>query len=110
LELGDAAPLKIGGREVETATAIVDQLHEETCLFHDRAETDELLLMRHVHALGDRVDGCTWQWAKKKGGRRIRAMRAEKFAGAVNQLVANDYGRVVCDQPLTYRALKPMTQ
>ena len=55
LELGDAAPQKIGWREVETATAIVDQLHQETCLFHDRAESDELLLMRHVHALAPQV-------------------------------------------------------
>ena len=110
LELGDAAPEKIGYREVETATAIVDQLHQETCLFHDRAESDELLLMRHVHALGARPDGCTWQWAKQKGGRKIRPMGAEKFAEAVDQLVANGYGRRACDQPLTYRALKPMTQ
>ena len=110
LELGDAAPEKIGWREVETATAIVDQLHQETCLFHDRAESDELLLMRHVHALGARPDGCTWQWAKQKGGRKIRPMGAEKFAEAVDQLVANGYGRRACDQPLTYRALKPMTQ
>lgn len=110
LELGDAAPEKIGYREVETATAIVDQLHQETCLFHDRAESDELLLMRHVHALGERPDGCTWQWAKKKGGRKIRTMGAAKFAEAVAQLVAKGYGRRTCDQPLTYRALKPMTR
>ena len=76
----------------------------------NRAESDELLLMRHIHALGTRPDGCTWQWAKAKGGRKIRPMGAEKFAEAVDQLVANGYGRRACDQPLTYRALKPMTQ
>ena len=66
--------------------------------------------MRHVHALGGRPDGCTWQWAKQKGSRKIRAMGAEKFAEAVGQLVANGYGQHACVQPLTYRALKPMTQ
>ena len=37
-------------------------------------------------------------------------MGAEKFAEAVGQLVANGYGQHACVQPLTYRALKPMTQ
>ena len=67
-------------------------------------------MMRHVHALGALPDGCKWQWAKQKDGRKIRPMGAEKFAEAVDQLVANGYGRRACDQPLTYRALKPMTQ
>ena len=110
LELGDAAPEKIGCREVETATAIVDQLHQETSLFHERVDSDELLLMRHVHALGERSEGCTWQLAKKKGGRKLRAMGAEKFVEAVAQLVAKGYGRRTCDQPVTYRALKSMTR
>ena len=40
----------------------------------------------------------------------IRAMGAEKFSEAVAQLVANGYGQCASVQPLTYRALKPMTQ
>ena len=86
---------------MEIAAAIVDQLHQDSCLFHERVDSDELLLMRHFHALDERSEGCTWQLAKKKGSRKHQAIGAEKFAEVVAQLVANGYGRRTCDQPLT---------
>ena len=92
------------------ATQTVDQLHAETAQFHNQQETDSMLLMRHVHDQGFRADGCTWQWAKQQGTRAIRAMGSQLFAQAVQELVTLGYGVVKVEKPLTYRALKEMTE
>ena len=88
----------------------MDHLHPETAQFHDQQETDSMLLMRHIHDQGFRADGCTWQWAKQQGTRAIRAMGSKMFAQAVQELVTLGYGVVKVEKPLTYRALKEMTQ
>ena len=92
------------------ATQIVDQLYAETAQFHDEQETDWMLLMRHIHEQGFRADGCTWQWAKQRGTRAIRAMGSKLFAEAVQELVILGYGLVKVEKPLTYRALKEITK
>ena len=92
------------------ATQRVDQLHAETAQFHDRQETELILLMRHIHEQGFRVDGCTWQWAKQQGTRAIRAMGSKMFAEAVQELVTLGYGAVKGEKPLTYRSLKEMAK
>ena len=88
----------------------MDQLHAETAQFYDQQETDSKRLMRHIHEQGFRADGCTWQWAKQQGTRAIRAMGSKLFAQAVQELVTHGYGEVKVEKPLTYRALKEMTQ
>jgi len=110
LELRDAAPERIFYRQVELATQAVDQLYAETAQFHDQQETDSMLLMRHIHEQGFRADGCTWQWAKQQGSRAIRTMGSKMFAEAVQELVTFGYGVVKVEKPLTYRALKEMTE
>ncbi len=92
------------------ATQIVDQLHAETAQFHDRPDTDAMLLIRHVHEQGFRSDGCTWQWAKQQGTRAIRAMGSKMFAEAVQELVTLGYGVVKVEKPLTYRSLNEMAK
>ena len=88
----------------------MNQLHAETTQFYDRAETDTLRLMRHIHEQGFRADGCTWQWAKQQGTRDIRAMGSKMFAEAVQELVTLGCGVVKVEKPLTYRALKEMAK
>ena len=89
---------------------MVGVLISMTAEFHDRPETDAMLLMRHVHQHGFREDGCTWQWAKQQGTRGIRAMGSKMFAEAVQELVTLGYGAVMLEKPLTYRSLKEMAQ
>ena len=89
---------------------MVGVLISMTTEFHDRPETDAMLLMRHVHQHGFREDGCTWQWAKQQGTRGIRAMGSKMFAEAVQELVTLGYGAVMLEKPLTYRSLKEMAQ
>lgn len=71
-------------------------------------ESLEMILKRHVHALGYQDDGCTWQLAKQRGDRAIRSMGSKKFAAAVKELVALGYGEVKLDKPLTYTSLSEM--
>ena len=110
MELRDAASERILERQVELATQIVDHPNAEPTQFHDRPDTDAMLLMRHVHDQGFRADGCTWQWAKQQGTRAIRAMGSKMFAEAVQELVTLGYGVVKVKKPLTYRALKEMAK
>ena len=92
------------------ATQIVDHLHAETAQFHERPDTDAMLLMRHIHEQGFRSDGCTWQWAKQQGTRAIRAMGSKMFAEAVQELVTLGYGAVKLEKPLTHRSLKEIAK
>ena len=109
-DLQNAAPERISYSQVKLVTQVVDQPYIETAEFHDRPETDAMLLMRHVHQQGFRADGCTWQWAKQQGTRGIRAMGSKMFAEAVQELVTLGYGAVMLEKPLTYRSLKEMAK
>jgi hypothetical protein len=81
------------------AINIVDQLLAETEAFHEEAETPQLLLMRHIHAVSWN-DGApipiTQQTARNKGGRAMKKENhcsAEKFKEAALQLQLRGYGK-----------------
>lgn len=93
------------------AIDIVDQLTQETQLFHESPADSTLLFMRHIHQLAKHHGDCTYALArdkgrsKKKGGKKTAA----DFQNCVDRLVADGYGEKVADaKNLTYRAIKPM--
>ena len=106
---------RISAVTVRNATAIVDQLLEETEAFHEEEQTPMLLLMKHIHKLSWN-DGSAipvnQQYAKDKGGRAMRKNNdcsAAAFKEAVEALELRGYGVVEQDSKrVAYTATRHM--
>jgi Protein of unknown function (DUF3987) len=108
------ADARIDTTTVDCAMAVVDQLTRETEAFHEVEDNASTRLMRHINETS-LAEGRALkrEEIKAKGGRDIRkAITANAFAAAVDELVALGYGTTETERNLNnkttirYRALK----
>ena len=105
--------LKINLSTMELATAIVDQLVEETLLFHQQQPTTATILMERLHSYswnGGDPKPLRWQEAKKKvcTTQSLRDCGAKGFEEVVRQLETSGYGQCTGVSRVTYIARKAM--
>ncbi|QNJ06492.1 hypothetical protein SynMEDNS5_01777 [Synechococcus sp. MEDNS5] len=105
--------LKININTMELATEIVDQLVEETLLFHQHQPTITTVLMERLHSYswnGGQPKPLRWQEAKQKvcTTQALRDCGAKGFAEVVRQLETSGYGHCNDETPVTYIASKAM--
>ena len=97
---------------MQVAIEIVDQLTQETQLFHESPADTTLLFMRHIHRLSEKYGECTYSLARDKGRSKKNGginKTATDFSKCVERLVADGYGELVTDaKNLTYKAIKSM--
>ena len=98
---------------MQLATAIVDQLVEETLLFHQQQPTSTTVLMQRVHGYswnGGQPKPLRWQEAKQKvcTTQALRDCGAKGFEEVVRQLETSGYGQCTGVSPVTYIASKAM--
>ena len=97
-DLDAAGGVVISADTMEVAMTMVDQLMLETESFHETPETEDSLLMRHIHAL-------SWNQGKPRevdvrgvraeSGREVRnALNAERFLGCATTLADACYGQL----------------
>ena len=109
---GKDNPPEISFDLMQLAIEIVDQLTQETQLFHESPADSTLLFMRHIHRLSLKHGECSYSLARDKGRSKKNGgikKTAADFAKCVERLVADGYGELVIGaKNLTYKATKPM--
>ena len=104
---------KINLDTMKLATAIVDQLVEETLMFHQQQPTTATVLMQRLHSYswnGGNPKPLRWQEAKRKvcTTQALRDCGAKGFEEGIRQLETSGYGNCTGDNPIAYTACKAM--
>jgi hypothetical protein len=90
---------RISDQIMHTAIAAVDQLRTETEAFHEHPETEESLILRHIHELSWNAGKCVavdLRTARAKAGRSLRSvLKADSFGKAIASLERSGRGQRV---------------